>query len=77
MYEQLLEITDKPKNISLNLPNQKISIYEVIENVDLVLNSWSSVGKDLALLGLPVITYGIETFILSRRFKYSFNFKSN
>ena len=61
MYEQLLEITkDKPKNISLNLPNQKISIYEVIENVDLVLNSWSSVGKDLALLGLPVITYGIR-----------------
>ena len=59
MYYELLELLKNiPKNISINLPKQKISIYEIIKDVDLVLNSWSSVGKDLALMGLPVITYG-------------------
>jgi hypothetical protein len=61
MYEQILELVkDIPENISINLPSQKISIFQVVKNVDLVLNSWSSVGKDLALLGVPVITYGIK-----------------
>tara|TARA_B100000035_G_scaffold314778_1_gene332225 strand:- start:754 stop:2529 length:1776 start_codon:yes stop_codon:yes gene_type:complete len=59
MYYELLELLKNvPKNISINLPKQKISIYEIAKDIDLVLNSWSSVGKDLALIGLPVITYG-------------------
>ena len=61
MYEQILEsVKDIPENISINLPSQKISIFQAVQDVDLVLNSWSSVGKDLALLGVPVITYGIK-----------------
>ena len=52
MYYELLELLKNiPKNISINLPKQKISIYEIIKDVDLVLNFWSSVGKDLALMG--------------------------
>ena len=76
MYYELLELLKNvPKNISLNLPKQKISIYEIAKDVDLVLNSWSSVGKDLALIGLPVITYGKKKFVLSYWFEYSINLK--
>jgi hypothetical protein len=51
MFENL------PDNVRANLPNEKISLYHLISNVDLCLNAWSSAGKEAAALGKCVITY--------------------
>ena len=56
-------LENKTENVSINSPDQKLSIFDIIEEVDLVLNSWSSVGKDLSLLGLPVISYGVRNLL--------------
>ena len=51
---QLKEISKNlPKNITLNFPNQKISVFNYIGNVDLLLTSWSSIGEDLGYFGTP------------------------
>jgi len=64
VYNEISEILEKiTDNVSINSPDQKLSIFDIIEEVDLVLNSWSSVGKDLSLLGLPVISYGVKNLI--------------
>lgn len=46
-----------PNNVSINWPNQNISLYVLASQVDVVLNAWSSAGKELSALGLPVITH--------------------
>jgi CDP-glycerol glycerophosphotransferase (TagB/SpsB family) len=45
-----------PQNVSLNLPDQEISIYDLIPIVNVLLNSTSSVGVEFAAFGIPVIT---------------------
>ncbi len=42
-----------PENITLNLPNQKISVFNYVGNIDLLLTSWSSIGEDLGYFGTP------------------------
>ncbi len=46
-----------PDNVRVNWPTDRLSIYDVAEQADVILNAWSSAGKELALLGLPVVTY--------------------
>jgi hypothetical protein len=46
-----------PNNAVLNVPADNLSIFDFVEDVDLVLNSASSVGKELSLLGIPVLSY--------------------
>lgn len=55
-----------PENIAVNWPDDKISIYALATEVDVLLNSHSSAGLDFMLLGLPVVVYdkGILTFPL-------------
>lgn len=48
---------DLPNNVKINWPEDKISVYDFLQYVDCVLTSWSSVGKEFALLGCPVISY--------------------
>ncbi len=55
MLENLL--VDLPSNVVVNWPTDGISIYDLAEKTDVFLNSWSSVGKEMSLLGLPVVTY--------------------
>ena len=51
---QLKEISKNlPKNITLNFPNQKISVFNYVGNIDLLLTSWSSIGEDLGYFGTP------------------------
>lgn len=47
-----------PENVKVNWPKDKISLYDLANIADIFLNSWSSVGKEICLLGIPVLTYG-------------------
>lgn len=49
--------SDLPSNIAVNWPDQSISMYDLVDQTDVFLNSWSSVGKEMALLGIPVVLY--------------------
>jgi hypothetical protein len=46
-----------PNNAVLNIPADNLSMFDFVEDVDLVLNCASSVGKELSLLGIPVLSY--------------------
>lgn len=49
--------SDLPANVAVNWPDQAISMYDLADQTDVFLNSWSSVGKEMALLGVPVVLY--------------------
>jgi hypothetical protein len=51
------ELTELPSNVAVNWPTDKLSIYDVAEQADVFLNAWSSAGKEMALLGIPVVIY--------------------
>lgn len=46
-----------PSNVRVNWPADGLSLYDLAEEADVVLNAWSSAGKELTLLGLPVVSY--------------------
>jgi hypothetical protein len=48
---------DLPVNVAINWPDKKLSMYDLADCADAFLNSWSSVGKEMALLGLPTVMY--------------------
>jgi len=52
--------SDLPANVAVNWPDQAISMYDLADQTDVFLNSWSSVGKEMALLGIPVVLYAPE-----------------
>ncbi len=58
-HAQMLEqaLTDLPSNVVMNWPADGISLYDIAEHADVFLNAWSSVGKEMSLLGLPVVIY--------------------
>jgi hypothetical protein len=51
------DLAELPPNVAVNWPADKLSIYDVAEEADVVLNAWSSAGKEMTLFGLPVVTY--------------------
>jgi hypothetical protein len=53
-------LTDLPENISVNWPDDEISLYGLAHIVDVVLNSTSSAGLEMASLGLPVVLHRVE-----------------
>jgi hypothetical protein len=56
---QILELITSglPSNVRFNLPEDNISIYDFIDEADVFLNSWSNVGKEIAIFGIPVVIY--------------------
>ncbi len=48
---------EKPGNVIVNLPEDGISMYELLFESDAVLVAWSSAGFEAGLLGIPVVTY--------------------
>ncbi len=53
-------LQDLPPNVKVNWPDDNLSLYDLAQEADLFLNAWSSVGKEMALLGLPVVIYSPE-----------------
>ncbi|NOS81161.1 MAG: capsule biosynthesis protein [Nitrospira sp.] len=46
-----------PPNVRVNWPADSLSLYDLAEEADVVLNAWSSAGKEMGLFGLPVVSY--------------------
>jgi hypothetical protein len=51
------ELQALPSNVGVNWPSDSISLYDLIPQVDVGLNGWSSAGKELSMLGVPVVIY--------------------
>ncbi|MGN6285693.1 MAG: hypothetical protein ACTHM2_11140 [Afipia sp.] len=49
-----------PENAAVNWPADGISIYDLADQTDVFLNAWSSVGKEMTMLGIPVVIYSRE-----------------
>ena len=59
--ERLRELlSDLPENVSVNWPEQQISLYGLAHIVDVVLNASSSAGIEMSALGLPVVLHRVE-----------------
>ena len=56
-------LTDLPPNVRVNWPDDNISLYDIAQEADVFLNAWSSVGKEMALLGLPVVIYSPDILL--------------
>lgn len=48
-------IEEAPENIIVNLPSDDVSLYDLMQILDVVLGYRSSVGAELAAFGLPVV----------------------
>ena len=53
-------LAEVPSNVRVNWPSDNISIYDLALETDLLLNSWSAVGTELLLYGVPVVLYSDE-----------------
>lgn len=61
-HARLLEevLRELPSNARVNWPDDGVSMYDLANEADVVLTSWSSVGKEMSLFGLPVVLYSRE-----------------
>jgi hypothetical protein len=50
-------LVNLPPNVRINWPQEGISLYDLLPQVNVGLNGWSSTGKELALMGIPVVVY--------------------
>jgi len=66
----LKKIDKLPKNITLNKPDHKISLYTILKDTDLVLNSWSTLGLEAGILNLPVISISKELLMYPTEIEY-------
>jgi hypothetical protein len=57
---ELLE--EAPENIIVNLPSDNVSLYDLMQILDVVLGYRSSVGAELSAFGLPVVSPANKDF---------------
>lgn len=62
---------DLPANVGINWPDQNLSLYDLVEEADVFLNSWSSAGKEMTMLGRPVVTYGDSLIFYPAELNYT------
>jgi hypothetical protein len=56
--KRLAEIlVDLPSNVRINWPQEDVSLYDLLPYVNVGLNGWSSTGKEMALMGIPVVLF--------------------
>jgi hypothetical protein len=63
-------LNDLPSNVAINWPDDGISMYDLAGEADVFLNSWSSVGKEMSLLGLPVVVYAPDVLLYPPELNY-------
>ena len=49
--------TSLPDNVKINWPTDGISLFDLANVTDVFANGWSSAGKEMAWLGVPVVLY--------------------
>ena len=50
-------LVSTPSNVHVNWPSEGISLYELLDEVDLVASGWSITAMEALILGIPVVTY--------------------
>lgn len=55
MLEDLL--AHVPENTHVNWPADNVSLYELLEDADVILTGWSVTAMEALVLGIPVVTY--------------------
>jgi hypothetical protein len=50
-------LRDLPGNVAVNWPSDNLSLYDLAEETAVCLNAWSTVGKEMTLLGIPTVIY--------------------
>lgn len=48
---------DAPENVRINWPEDQLSLYDILREIDVVLTGWSATGVEALALGIPVVTY--------------------
>jgi hypothetical protein len=64
------EFNRLPVNAAVNWPYDNVSLYELAKHADLFLNAWSSVGKEMSLLGIPVVCYSADQLLYPADLNY-------
>jgi hypothetical protein len=64
------ELSALPGNAIVNWPGDGVSLYDLAEIADVFLNAWSAAGKEMALLGIPVVTYSGDLIAYPRDLNY-------
>jgi hypothetical protein len=64
------ELAALPANVKVNWPDDKLSIYDLAEHADVFLNAWSSAGREMTLLGIPVVVYAPELLLYPSDLNY-------
>jgi hypothetical protein len=59
-----------PKNVRINWPTDGVSLYDLASVADVIVNAWSSAGKEMAWLGLPVVGYSDELTLYPANLNY-------
>ena len=50
-------LADLPGNARVNWPDDHVSLYDLANVTDVFLNAWSTAGKEMSALGIPVVVY--------------------
>jgi hypothetical protein len=50
-------LEDLPSNMAINVPQDNISIYDLLQGIDLLVTGWSATGVEALAHGIPVVTY--------------------
>jgi len=59
-----------PRNVRVNWPTDAISLYDLAGITDVFANAWSSAGREMAWLGLPVVLYSPELTLYPPNLNY-------
>lgn len=55
LWEQMF--ANLPENVRVNWPQDGISLYNMLDQVDAVVTGWSATGIEALVFGVPVVTY--------------------
>jgi hypothetical protein len=64
------ELVALPPNVRVNWPTDNLSIYDIAQHTDVALNAWSSVGREMPLLGIPVVIYSGQLILYPSDLNY-------
>jgi hypothetical protein len=59
-----------PGNVKVNWPTDDVSLYDLANIADIFANAWSTAGKEMAWLGLPVVLYSSDLTLYPANLNY-------
>jgi len=63
-------LSELPDNVKVNWPADNVSLYDLADVADAFTNAWSSAGKEMAWLGLPVVLYSRDLTLYPANLNY-------